>query len=123
MRLALMTTCVLVLTVGAYASRVSLRQQFHHASAQAALPQPQAQTGRDRQGTLGPDARRENTSVTAESSVARRRAEPHRSSGGPASDAQLPQPGNRQSSEAMAFLLGLALLNNSGPARADPGSR
>lgn len=115
MRSALITACMLVL--GAYAPGVSLGQQLHHAPAQAhaAPPQRQAQTERERQGTPRPDIRRGNTSVAAESAVARRWAEPHRSSrssGGPASDAPPPQPGNRQMSAAMAMLLGLALLSH-----------
>jgi hypothetical protein len=112
MRSALITACLLL--VGAYAPGVSFRQQFHYAptQAQATLPQYQAQTARDQQGTPGPHIRRGNTSVAAENAVARRRAEPYRSSGGPASDAQPPQRGNRQMSGAMAMLLGLALLSH-----------
>jgi hypothetical protein len=113
MRLAFITACMLL--VGAYAPRVSLRQQFHQAPAQAqtAPPQRPAQSERDRQRTSQSEFRRANTSVAAESAVARRRAELHQPSGGPESDAQPPQPGNRQLSGAMAVLLALALLNNS----------
>jgi hypothetical protein len=114
MRSALITACMLL--VGAFALAVSVRQQFQHApaQAQAASPQRQAQTGHDRQDT--PNIRRGNTSVAVESAVARRWAEPHRSSGSPAPEAQPRQPGNRQLSGAMGLLLAFALLNSAGAA-------
>lgn len=116
MRSALITACMLV--VGAFAPAVSVRQQFQHApaQAQAASPQRQAQTEHDRQDTPRPDILRGNASVAVEIPVARRPAEPHRSSGSPAAEAQLPQPGNRQLSGAVGLLLALALLNSAGAA-------
>jgi hypothetical protein len=116
MRSALVTACMLLL--GTCAPAAGVRQQFQHApaQAQAAPPQRQAQTERDRQGAPRPDIRRGNTSVAAESDVARRRAESHLPSGGPATDAQPPQPGNRQLQEAVGLLLSLALLSGAGAA-------
>jgi hypothetical protein len=52
--------------------------------------------------------------VAAESAVARRRAESHRPSGGPATDAQPPQRDNRQLPGAVGLLLSLALLSGAG---------
>jgi len=116
MRSALITACMLL--VGVYAPATGVRQQFQHApaQAQAAPPQRQAQTERARQGTPQPDIRRGNTSVAAESAVARRRAESHLPSGGPATDAQLPQPGNRQLPGAVGLLLALGLLSGASAA-------
>jgi hypothetical protein len=83
-----------MLTVGTYAPDTSVRQPFQQApaQAQAALPQRRAQTELDLQ--IGPrsDIPRGNTGVAGESAVARRRPEPLRPSGGPATDAQPPQP-------------------------------
>jgi hypothetical protein len=116
MRSALITASILI--VGMYAPATGVREQFQHApaQAQAASPQRQAQTERDRQGTPRPDIRRGNTSVAAESAVARRRAESHLPSGGPATDAQPPQPGNRQLPGAVGLLLALGLLSGAGAA-------
>jgi hypothetical protein len=116
MRSALITASILL--VGMYASATGVRQQFQHApaQAQAAPPQRQAQTERDRQGTPRPDIRRGNTSVAAESAVARRRAESHLPSGGPATDAQPPQAGNRQLPGAVGLLLALGVLSGAGAA-------
>jgi hypothetical protein len=113
MRSALVTACMLI--VGTYAPDTSIRQQFQHApaQAQAAPPQRQAQTELDRV-TLRSDTRRGNTSVAAESPVARRRAESLRPLGGPATDAQ---PVDRQLPRAVGLLLALALLN---PGAASP---
>jgi hypothetical protein len=99
-----------------YVPAAGVRQQFQHApaQAQAAPPQRLAQTERDRQGTPRPDIRR--TSVAAERAVARRRAELHLPSGGPATDAQPPQPGNRQLPGAVGLLLALGLLSGAGAA-------
>jgi hypothetical protein len=99
-----------------YVPAAGVRQQFQHAPAQAraAAPQRLAQTERDRQGTPRPDIRRGNTSVAAESAVARRRAESHLPSGGPATDAQ--PPGNRQLPGAVGLLLALGLLSGAGAA-------
>ena len=107
--------CMLI--VGTYGPAVSVREQFQHApaQAQAAAPQSQAQTERDQQGTPRPDIRRGHTSVAQESAVARRRAESRRPLGGPATDAQPPQPGTQQLPAAMGLLLALALLNGSAP--------
>jgi hypothetical protein len=125
MRSALVTACTLLL--GMCAPAAGVRQHFQHApaQAQAAPPQRQAQTERDRQGTSRPDIRRGNTAVAGASPVARRRAESHLPSGGPATDAthlpgaqqgQPPQPGNRQLPEAVGLLLSLALLSGAGAA-------
>ena len=116
MRSALITACTLL--VGMYVPAAGVRQQFQHApaQAQAAPPQHQAQTERDRQGTPRPDIRRGNTSVAAESAVARRRAESYLPSGGPATDAQPPPLSNRQLPEAVGLLLSLALLSGAGAA-------
>jgi hypothetical protein len=99
-----------------YVPAAGVRQQFQHAPAQAraAAPQRLAQTERDRQGTPRPDIRRGNTSVAAESAVARRRAESHLPSGGPATYAQ--PPGNRQLPGAVGLLLALGLLSGAGAA-------
>ena len=116
MRSALIIACMLL---GAYAPGTGVRPQFQDgpAQAQAAPPQRQAQTDHDRQeGTPRPDIRRGNTSVAQESAVARRRAESHRPLGGHATDAQQPQPGNRQLPGAMGLLLAIALLNGAGAA-------
>jgi hypothetical protein len=116
MRSALITACMLL--AGMYVPAAGVRQQFQHAPAraQAAPPQRLAQTERDRQGTSRPDIRRGNTSVAAESAVARRRAESHLPSGGPATDAQPPQAGNRQLPGAVGLLLALGLLSGAGAA-------
>jgi hypothetical protein len=116
MRSTLIAVCIVI--VGTYAPGESVRQQFQHApaQAQAVWPQRQAQTELDRQGTPPPDIRRGNASVTANSAVARRRAESHRPSSGPATGTQPPQPGNRQLPGAVGLLLALALLNGAGPA-------
>jgi hypothetical protein len=116
MRSAVVTACMLLL--GTCAPGAGVRQHFQHApaQAQAAPPQRQAQTERDRQGTPRPDIRRGNTAVAGASAVARRRAESHLPSGGPATDAQPPQPGNRQLPEAVGLLLSLALLSGAGAA-------
>jgi hypothetical protein len=116
MRSALVTACMLLL--GTCAPAAGVRQHFQHAraQAQAAPPQRQAQTERDRQGTPRPDIRRGHTAVAGASAVARRRAESHLPSGGPATDAQPPQPGNRQLPEAVGLLLSLALLSGAGAA-------
>jgi hypothetical protein len=116
MRLALVIACVLI--VGMYAPDSSVRQQFKHApaQAQAAPPQRQAQTELDRQVTLRSYIRRGNAPVAAESAVARRRTEWLRPSGGAATDAQPPQPGNRQLPGPVGLLLALALLNGAGAA-------
>jgi hypothetical protein len=116
MRSALITACMLL--VGMYAPATGVRQQFQPtpAQAQAAPPQRQAQTERDRQGTPRPDIRRGNTSVAAESAVARRRAASHLPSGGPATDAQPPQPDHRQLPGAVGLLLALGLLSGAGAA-------
>jgi hypothetical protein len=127
MRSALVTGCMLIL--GTCAPGAGVRQHFQHApaQAQAAPPQRQAQAERDRQGTRRPDIRRGNTAVARASAVARRRAESHLPSGGPATDAthlrgaqqgQPPQPGNRQLPEAVGLLLSLALLSGAGAAPA-----
>jgi hypothetical protein len=126
MRSAL-TACMLVL--GTCAPAAGVRQHFQHApaQAQAAPPQRQAQTERDRQGTPRADIRRGNTGVAGASAAARRRAESHLPSGGPATDAthlpgaqqgQSPQPGNRQLPEAVGLVLSLALLSGAGAAPA-----
>jgi hypothetical protein len=112
MRSAFITACMLL--VGMYPPAAGVRPQFQDAPAQtqAAPPQRQAQTERDRQdGTSRPDIRRGNTSVAPE-----RRAESHRQSGGPATDAPPPQPGNRQLPGAVGLLLALAVLNGAGAA-------
>lgn len=125
MRSALITACMLL--VGMYVPAAGVRQQFQHApaQAQAAPPQRLAQTERDRQGTPRPDIRRGNTAVAGASAVARRWAESHLPSGGPATDAthlagaqqgQPSQPGNRQLPEAVGLLLSLALLSGGGAA-------
>ena len=125
MRSALVTACTLVL--GTCAPAAGVRQHFQHvpAQAQAAPPQRQAQTERDRQGTPRLHIRRGNTAVPGASAVARRRAEWHLPSGGPATDAthlpgaqqgRPPQPGNRQLPEAVGLLLSLALLSGAGAA-------
>ena len=116
MRSALVTACILI--VATYAPGTSVRQQFQHApaQAQAAPSQRQAQTELDRQVTLRSYIRRGNTPVAAESAVARRRTEWLRPSGGPATDAQPPQPGNRQLPAPLGLLLALALLNGAGAA-------
>jgi hypothetical protein len=116
MRSALVTACMLLL--GTCAPAAGVRQHFQHApaQAQAAPPQRQAHTERDRQATPRPDFRRGNTAVAGASAVARRRAESHLPSGGPATDAQPPQPGNRQLPEAVGLLLSLALLSGAGAA-------
>lgn len=116
MRSALVTACTLLL--GTCVPAAGVRQHFQHApaQAQAAPPQRQAQTQRDRQGTPRPDIRRGNAAVAGASAVARRRAESHLPSGGPAADAQPPQPGNRQLPEAVGLLLSLALLSGAGTA-------
>jgi hypothetical protein len=116
MRSALITACTLL---GMYAPTTGVPPQFQDAPAQAqtAPPQRQAQTDHGRQeGTPRPDISRGNTSVTQESAVARRRAESHRPLGGPATDAQPPQTGNRQSRATMGLLLVLALLKGAGAA-------
>ncbi len=116
MRSALITACILLST---YAPAPGVHPQFQDApaQAQAAPPQRQAQTDRDRQeGTPRSDIRRGNTSVAQESAVARRRAGSHGPLGGPATDAQPPQPGNRQLPGAMGLLLAIALLNGAGAA-------
>ena len=125
MRAALITACLLI--VGTYATAPSVRQQFQQAPAEAQAPPPQrqAQTEHDRQGTPRPDVRRDNTSVAAESPVARRRTEPHRPAGGRATDAQPPQPGTRQLPGAVGLLLAIALLNGAGappPAISQPAA-
>jgi hypothetical protein len=97
-----------------YVPAAGVRQQFQHATAQAQAAPPQRQAERDRQGTPRADIRRGNTSVAAESAVARRRAESHRPSGGPATDAQPPQRDNRQLPGAVGLLLSLALLSGAG---------
>jgi hypothetical protein len=115
MRSALITACVLL---GTYAPATRVHTQFQDApaQAQAAPPERQGQTDRDRQeGTRRPDFRRGDTSVAQESAVARRRANSHRPLGGPATDAS-PQPGARQLPAAMGLLLALALLNGGGSA-------
>jgi hypothetical protein len=116
MRSALITACMLL--VGIYVPAAGVRQQFQHApaQAQAAPPQRLAQSERDRQGTPRPDIRRGNTPVAAGSAVARRRAGSHLPSGGPATDALPPQPGNRQLPGAVGLLLALGLLSGAGPA-------
>jgi hypothetical protein len=116
MRSAFVTACMLLL--GTCAPAAGVRQHFQHApaQAQAAPPQRQAQTERDRHGTPRPDIRRGNTAVAGASAVARRRAESHLPSGGPATDARPPQPGNRQLPEAVGLLLSLALLSGAGAA-------
>ena len=116
MRSVLITACMVL--VGMYVPAAGVRQQFQHApaQAQAAPPQRQAQTERDRQGTRRPDIRRGNTSVAAQSAVARRRAESYLRSGGRATDAQPPPPSNRQLPEAVGLLLSLALLSGAGTA-------
>ena len=116
MRSALITACMLL--VGMYAPATGVRQQFQHApaQAQAAPPQRQAQTERDRYGTSRADIRRGNTAVAGASAVARRRAESHLPSGGPATDAEPPQPGNRQLPGAVGLLLALGVLSGAGAA-------
>ena len=114
MRSALITACIVL---GTYAPATGVHPQFQDApsQAQAAPPQRRAQADRDGQeGTARPDIRRGNTSPAQERAVAGSRAASHRPLGGPATDAQLPQPGNR--TRAMALLLALALLNGAGAA-------
>ena len=114
MRSALITACILLNT---YAPATGVHPHFQHApsQAQAAPLQRWAQAVRDGQGgTARPDIRRGNTSVAQEGAVARSRAESHRPLGVPATDAQPPQPGNRQLTGAMGLLLGFALMNGGG---------
>jgi hypothetical protein len=116
MRLALITACTLL---GTYAPATGVHPQFQDApaKAQAAPPQRQAQTDHDRQeSTPRPEIRRGDTSVAQESVVARRGAESHRPLGGPATDGQPPQTGDRQVRATMSLLLALALLNGAGAA-------
>jgi len=124
MRSVLVTACMALLAVGAPAG---VRQHFQQASvqAQAAPPQRQVQTQRDRQSTPWPDTRRGNTAVAGASAIARREAESHRSRGRAAIDAmhlpgaqqgQAPQPGNGQLPDAVGLLLSLALLSGAGAA-------
>jgi hypothetical protein len=99
-----------------YAPATGVHPQFQDA-AQTAPPQRQAQTDHDRQeGTPRPGIRRGSASVAQESAVARRPAESHRPLGGPATDGQPPQTGNRQLRATMGLLPALALLNGAGAA-------
>lgn len=123
MRSALITACILLNT---YAPATGVHSQFQQApsQAQAAPPQRQAQADRGGQeGTARPDIRRGNTSVAQERAVARSRAESHWPLGAPATDAQPPQPANRQLTGAMGLLLAFALMNGAGaiaPASSQP---
>jgi hypothetical protein len=113
MRSALVTACTLLL--GTCAPGAGVRQHFQDApaQAQAAPPQRQAQTERDRPGAPQPDIRHVNTALARASAVARRRAESHLPG---AQQGQPPQPGNRQLPEAVGLLLSLALLSGAGAA-------
>jgi hypothetical protein len=129
MRSALITACMLL---GTYVPATGVHPLYRDApaQAQAAPPPRQAHADRDRdrdEGTPRTDVRQGNTSVAAGSAVAPRRAQFHRPLDGPATDAQLQQPGNRQLPGAtMALLLALALLNGAGaapPAISQPESK
>lgn len=126
MRSALVIACVILLGAGAPAAGVRQHFQNAPARAQAAPPQRQDQTERNRQGKPPVDIRRGNTAVAGASAVARRRAE---SLDGPATDAmhltgaqqgQPPPPGDRQLPDAVGLLLSLALL--SGASAAPPAA-
>ena len=114
MRSAVVTACVLI--VGTFAPVTSVRQQLQQAAAQARAAPRQAQTELYRQVTPRSDISRGNTSVAAESAVARRRGEPLRPLGGRATGRQPPRPGNGQVPAAVGLLLALALLNGGGAA-------
>jgi hypothetical protein len=114
MRSAIVTACVLI--VGTYAPVTNVRQQLQHSPAQAQAAPRQAQTELYRQVTPRSDISHGNTSVTAESSAARRRADSLRPLGGRATHPQPPHPGNGQVPGAVGLMLALALLNGAGAA-------
>ena len=132
MRSVLVTACMVLLGAGAPAAGVRQHFQQAPAQAQAAPPQRQDQTERDRQGTPRPDIRRGNTAVAGASAIARGRAESHPPRGDPATNAmhlpgaqqgQPPQPGNRQLPDAVGLLLSLALLSGASAAPSPASSQ
>jgi hypothetical protein len=113
MRSALITACMLL---GTYGPATGVHQ-FQDAPSQAQAATPQHRTQDDRygqEGTARPDIRRGNTSVAQESAGARSGSASQRPLGGTATDAQPPQPGNRQLTGAIGLLLALELLSGAG---------